>query len=452
MSSPPASLLAKIMESPSPPSSPFSSEGHSSRLLNQMGSLRQGKQLCDVILKVGSKEIPAHRLVLSACSPYFCAMFTNQMLESQQNYVTLTDLDGQTVEEIVDFAYTGEITIHEDNVQPLLKAASILQLCEVVSACCAFLSSQLHASNSLGIATFAQAHGCTWLEHRAMEYVQDHFMEVVEGEEFVQVSVEHMLKLMASEQIHVPSEEFAFEAMYKWLHHNLQARRHHAAALLRYIRLPLLRPVYLVDAVYSKEVFQHDAACMELIMNALVYVSVKEKRPHLKAKVNISPRKSTLGTLFVVGGMDTCRNKVSIECFDARKERWVLLQNSHVTFKRLQFGVAILNSHIYIVGGRNGLLTLNTVDCFDSVANTWISVPPMCSYRHGVSVATLSGPLYAVGGHDGWSYLSSVERYVKASLFNSIAISLNFNLYFSMSSIVYCLGIDRMWEEQPRFQ
>ena len=23
----------------------------------------------------------------------------------------------------------------------------------------------------------------------------------------------------------------------------------------------------------------------------------------------------------------------------------------------------------------------------------------------------LGGPLYAVGGHDGWSYLSSVERY-----------------------------------------
>jgi len=25
--------------------------------------------------------------------------------------------------------------------------------------------------------------------------------------------------------------------------------------------------------------------------------------------------------------------------------------------------------------------------------------------------AVLGGPLYAVGGHDGWSYLSSVERY-----------------------------------------
>ena len=37
---------------------------------------------------------------------------------------------------------------------------------------------------------------------------------------------------------------------------------------------------------------------------------------------------------------------------------------------------------------------------------------PMSTHRHGVSVATLCGPMYAVGGHDGWSYLSSVERYI----------------------------------------
>jgi len=28
-----------------------------------------------------------------------------------------------------------------------------------------------------------------------------------------------------------------------------------------------------------------------------------------------------------------------------------------------------------------------------------------------LGVGVLGGPLYAVGGHDGWSYLSSVERW-----------------------------------------
>lgn len=28
-----------------------------------------------------------------------------------------------------------------------------------------------------------------------------------------------------------------------------------------------------------------------------------------------------------------------------------------------------------------------------------------------LGVATLEGPMYAVGGHDGWSYLNTVERW-----------------------------------------
>lgn len=403
-------LSVSGMECTSFPANQFASKGHAHHLLTKMDCLRREHHLCDVILQVGSREIHAHRLVLSACSQYFQAMFTNQMLESKQEHITLSDIDENSIEEIVNFAYTGQIDIHEDNVQHVLKASSILQLSEIVAACCTFLKGQLHATNCLGIATFAQAHGCVSLGNRAMEYVQDNFTEVVEGEEFLQLNLDNVLALLSSDLIQVTSEESVFEAMYKWLQYDLPARRPHLLALLRCIRLPLLPPLYLSDVVYSKDVFKTDPVCMQEIMNALVYVSVKEKQPHLKDKVNCKPRKSTLGTMFVVGGIDTGRNKVSMEVFDARKDCWVVVGNSQLTFKRLQFGVAILDSHVYVVGGRNGLQTLNTVNCFNPVTNSWLSIPPMCSYRHGVSVATLCGPLYAVGGHDGWSYLSSVER------------------------------------------
>ena len=398
------------MDSSALPLVPFTSRNHAHHLLSKMESLRRDSHLCDVTLRVGSREISAHRLVLSACSRYFCAMFTNHMLESKQEYVTLSDVDEDSIEDIVEFAYTGKISIHEDNVQQLLKASSILQLAEIVTACCSFLKGQLHATNCLGIATFAQAHGCTSLGNRAMEYVHDNFVEVVEGEEFLQLSFDNILALLGSDLIQVVSEECVFEAMYKWLMHNLPSRQQHALSLLRCIRLPLLPPLYLSDVVYTKDVFRQDPACLQEIMDALVYISVREKQAHLKEQVNCRPRKSTLGTMFVVGGIDTGRNKMSIEVFDARRESWILLGNPQLVFKRLQFGVAVVGSHVYVVGGRNGLQTLNTVDCFDPVTNSWLSVPPMCSYRHGVGVATLCGPLYAVGGHDGWSYLSSVER------------------------------------------
>lgn len=394
----------------------FTAEGHASRLVGKMARLRTDGSLCDVILEVGSREIPAHRLVLSSCSGYFCAMFTNKMRESQLRRVRLADLDEDAVEGIVDFAYSAKISVHEGNVQALLKAASILQLSEIVGACCNFLSGQMHPSNCLGIAAFAEAHGCTALKDVAMEYVRDHFRDVIRCEEFQQLSPHEARELLSSDYINVTSEDTVFEALLSWLLCGGSPapapapRAEHAFELLRCVRLPLLRPVYLAERVFTREIFRRDMRCMELIMDAMTYHAVEEKRTHMREILCDKPRKATLGTLFVIGGMDTCRNKVTLEYYDAYRDQWVLVSNLQATCKRLQFGVAVLGSRIYVVGGRNGLRTLNSVDSYDPATNEWESIPPMCSYRHGVGVAEMSGPMYAVGGHDGWSYLSSVER------------------------------------------
>lgn len=389
----------------------FTAKGHSTRLLSKMASLREeGRHLCDVVLLLGSKKICAHRVVLSACSNYFCAMFTNSMLESRQETVTLTDLDEKAVEDLVEFAYTSKIDIHEDNVQPLLKASSILQLSEVMGACSDFLSQQLHPSNGLGIANFAEVHGCSELAQSSREYILDHFVEVVRFDEYLQLSVEGVKQLLSSDFIQVKTEEQVFESMHRWLVHNVPQRGKCAYELLSNVRLPLLKPVYLAEQVYSKELYRNNQQCTELIMKAMIYHTVGEKKAQMRGVVNDLPRRGTMGTLFAIGGMDTCRNKGSIECFDARKDQWKLVCHSQAACRRLQFGVAVLDSKVYVVGGRNGLRTLNTVDCFDPATNSWDSVTPMCSYRHGVGVGVMSGPMYAVGGHDGWSYLCSVER------------------------------------------
>lgn len=389
----------------------FTAEGHSARLLSKMASLRdEGRHLCDVVLQLGSRKIYAHRVVLSACSNYFCAMFTNTMLESKQDTITLTDMDEKAVEELVEFAYTARIHIHEDNVQPLLKAASILQLSEVTEACSNFLKQQLHPSNCLGIANYAEVHGCTALADASWRYIQDHFMEVVRFDEYLHLSVEGVKQLLLSDSINIHSEEQVFESMHKWIAHDLQEREKSAHELLGCIRLPLLKPLYLAEQVYGKAVYSRHQGCTDLIMKAMIYHTVQEKKSQMRSVVNDRPRKGTMGTMFAIGGMDTSRNKGSIECFDARRGIWKWVCHSQAACRRLQFGVAVVNSKVFVVGGRNGLRTLNTVDCYDPAMNSWDSVTPMCSYRHGVGVGVMSGPMYAVGGHDGWSYLSTVER------------------------------------------
>lgn len=77
------------------------------------------------------------------------------MLERTQGAVQLHDIDGLALKLLIDYIYTGKITITEQNVQVLLPASSLLQMHSVREACCCFLLRQLHPSNCLGIRSFA---------------------------------------------------------------------------------------------------------------------------------------------------------------------------------------------------------------------------------------------------------------------------------------------------------
>ena len=47
---------------------------------------------------------------------------------------------------------------------------------------------------------------------------------------------------------------------------------------------------------------------------------------------------------------------------------------------------------------------------YDPQSNRWLPGPPLQHKRFALGGAALDGALYAVGGHDGTSYLDSVER------------------------------------------
>lgn len=54
-------------------------DSHAKSILSTMNNLRKANTLCDVTLYVDGCQFPVHRIVLAACSDYFCAMFTHQV-------------------------------------------------------------------------------------------------------------------------------------------------------------------------------------------------------------------------------------------------------------------------------------------------------------------------------------------------------------------------------------
>jgi hypothetical protein len=71
---------------------------------------------------------------------------------------------------------------------------------------------------------------------------------------------------------------------------------------------------------------------------------------------------------------------------------------------------------IYVIGGqRNSDIVVTSVHSFHPATNAWSTVAPMLSPRVGFTTFVLGGSIYAAGGYDGSSLLSSVERYDVAS-------------------------------------
>lgn len=84
-----------------------------------------------------------------------CNPFIGDMKEQSLPEIEIHDIDATAVGLLLDYAYSGQITITPDNVQVLLPASSALQMQEVRDSCCQFLLKQLHPTNCLGIRRFA---------------------------------------------------------------------------------------------------------------------------------------------------------------------------------------------------------------------------------------------------------------------------------------------------------
>lgn len=84
--------------------------------------------LSDVTLSCGEHQIQAHRLVLSACSPYFRNMFEKQANPFQYPIVNIDNVYYEDLIIILDFMYKGEVVIPQDRLNSVLRCATSLEV------------------------------------------------------------------------------------------------------------------------------------------------------------------------------------------------------------------------------------------------------------------------------------------------------------------------------------
>ncbi|KAK5970013.1 BACK domain-containing protein [Trichostrongylus colubriformis] len=247
------------------------SSSHKSFLLTQLDKFRTESRLCDVTLVVKGARINAHRLVLAASSKYFEAMFSSGMVESREHDIKMNGIEARTLDALVNFCYSGEVNIDDNNVQDILAGACLLQLSEVKELCCDFLKKGISLSNCLQIRAVAETYACQTLLHFANGFILLNFQSVLGLEEFHHLPVKQVNELISSDLLLARSEEQVFEAVMKWVSFDLTTRKSLLFQLLRHVRLPLCQPKFLVGTVSTNALVMADAACRNLVDEAKNY-------------------------------------------------------------------------------------------------------------------------------------------------------------------------------------
>ncbi|KAL9873696.1 broad-complex core protein isoform 2-T2 [Glossina fuscipes fuscipes] len=99
---------------------------YQSSITSAFENLRDDEDFVDVTLACEGRSIKAHRVVLSACSPYF-----RDLLKStpcKHPVILLQDVNFHDLHSLVEFIYHGEVNVHQKSLQSFLKTAEVLRV------------------------------------------------------------------------------------------------------------------------------------------------------------------------------------------------------------------------------------------------------------------------------------------------------------------------------------
>ncbi|XP_043210831.1 vegetative cell wall protein gp1-like isoform X2 [Amphibalanus amphitrite] len=95
-------------------------------IASSFDSLRVDEDFVDVTLACSGCQLKAHRMVLSACSPFF-----RQLLKSNPHphpIVILRDVSQYNMELLLDFMYHGQVNVAQEQLPEFLKVAELLKV------------------------------------------------------------------------------------------------------------------------------------------------------------------------------------------------------------------------------------------------------------------------------------------------------------------------------------
>ncbi|MDH5543386.1 MAG: Ig-like domain-containing protein [Nitrospinota bacterium] len=111
------------------------------------------------------------------------------------------------------------------------------------------------------------------------------------------------------------------------------------------------------------------------------------------------------GKIYVIGGRDNAGTLNTVEVYDPVANSWISSFSTNYPWKAMptpRFGhsSSVIDKKIYVIGGVSGSAILNTLEVYDPATNSWKSLTPMPTPRLFHSSSEVDGKIYVLGGRN----------------------------------------------------
>ncbi|XP_050419429.1 kelch-like protein 40 [Patella vulgata] len=378
---------------------------HSDRLIAGLKDLYESQELIDVILVADDRHVPCHRNILAACSPYFRAMFTMEVCESDKRTIQLHEISPVTLTTIVDYIYTGQVDINNSNVQSLLTAANMMQIESLTNLCIEHTGSQVDVDNCVDVFSLADVNGLEQLKSTTKQFIFDHFEDVAQTDTLSLIDLDFMLELMAADELNTEKEERVFEVLERWVEFDYEARSRYFPIMFQLIRLPLIEKDILTSILATNRLIRGHPDCQDLLVSVI-------NKSTCSSRINSTLRKGMFTRkMLIFSGGTIHENTRSFTCFDPDTRKNYIGIEQQPTFDS-QFKVDYFklivakDATILFLGGilydkqklDEHCAALTTVYKYAQQERSWLTCSPMQQGRCSFAVCSYHGRVYVLGG------------------------------------------------------
>ena len=439
----------------------FHSHGQEA-LLSKLLTFQGEGLFCDLTLTTGGgMVIPVHKNILAAVSCYFKGLFRSEMKEVYESNVDFAVIDEAIIEELLNFVYSGGISITFDNVRSLLQASDYLLIEHLKKRIIEFLRDSSVLSNFWHIYSLVRSFDCLDEIYQEMvNLVCNHYWSISLTNDFLEITDQDVRWFLSNDDI-LTSEAQMLESLICWYKHSSQDREESFKRLLNLIHMSSIPDLYLKrlatderleellsfsgyklkEEVSGEDVYNsahfHNVVLFGLT-HRLHYThsynlcywlpfagpwSLIARIPHNKSMLAYgTPLIYTYSGLYVQVPWNNPklafhRNPLTARHFFPNSGVAPACDIEPSVPMTFDCAAVTMGRYIYLIGGMSmqEVAEVKTVQRYDVEKQTWASVADMCEPRYELTAVNYKDKyIFVFGGTDGSAHrecLKSVERY-----------------------------------------